>query len=174
MVKPGIIILITVSSFSLGVTCSGQELAMVRDTTNHFEIGIPIGWRYGVPADRSLALIAIRQKQTDEDEPRENLNINILHRDETDLDATYHQFLESIGEAEGFRIIDQGEKVIENRKYKYLIETHKNMQNNEDMNNYVYFTNDNGTVLILTMVTTSKDFRQFKNLFDAVAESLRF
>lgn len=118
--------------------------------------------------------MALRQKQDDQDTPRENFNLNILHRDEVDLNKSYEQFLKSIGKVEGFKIIDQGEKIVKNRKYKYLIETHKNKISKEDMSNYVLFTNNNGEILILTMVTTSHNFERFKSIFDSVALSLSY
>lgn len=159
---------------SIKTVSFGQELAILQDTVNNYQIGVPVGWKYGVPADRSLALMAFRQKQTEEDVPRENFNLNILRSDEISLDATYKKFLESIGTAEGFTIIEQGDTVINDRKYKYLIESHKNKYSKEDMHNYVLFTNREGTILILTMVTISPNFETYKALFDKIALSLHF
>ncbi|MBJ6118111.1 hypothetical protein JAO76_07915 [Pontibacter sp. BT310] len=147
---------------------------MVRDTVNGFEVGVPVGWRYGVPANQSVSFIALRQKGTEADVPRENYNINILHRKEQDLDKTFKEFLLSVGEAEDFKVIEQGDTTINERRYKYLIEKHKNKHSGESMHNYVLLANKQGKVLILTMVTTSENFPQFKPLFDKVASSLRY
>jgi hypothetical protein len=133
-----------------------------------------VGWRYGVPADKSVTFIALRQKLNDEDLPRENFNVNVLHKDEKDLEKSYNKFIESIGKAEGFNIIDQGNKTIKERKYKYLVETHKNKLSKEDMSNYVLFANKDGVILILTMVTTAANFEKFKALFNSIATSLTF
>jgi hypothetical protein len=167
-------IFVIILSICIWKVSIGQELSIIRDTINHFEIGVPAGWKYGVPANKSVTFMALSQKTINEASPRENFNINILHGEETNLNKSFSDFLSSLGNAEGFKIIDQGEKIIKERKYKYLIETHKNKISKEDMNNYVLFTNDNGTVLILTMVTTSKRFEQFKGLFDAIANSLAY
>ncbi|MCP2042180.1 hypothetical protein [Pontibacter sp. HSC-36F09] len=164
-----LLILVSVKTISFG-----QELAIIQDTVKNYQIGVPVGWKYGVPADQSLDLIAFRQKQSEEDVPRENLNINILHRDETSLDATYSEFLKSIGTVEGFTIIEEGDTVINDRKYKYLIESHKNKYSKEDMHNYVLFTNKEGAILILTMVTISPNFDTYRTLFDKIAGSLHF
>ena len=164
-------ILITLSICTASL---GQELALVRDTVNDFEIGVPVGWRYGVPTDKSLSFIALRQKESDADVPRENFNINIVHRDETDLGKSYRQFLKSIGSAEGFKVIEQGDTTINGRSYKYLVETHKNSISREDMSNYVLFTNNKGKVLVLTMVTVAANFQRYRPLFDKVASSLRY
>lgn len=151
-----------------------QDLAMVRDTVNGFEVGVPLGWRYGVPTDQSVNFIALRQKESEADVPRETFNINILHREEQDLNRTFKEFLGSVGGAEGFKIIEQGDTTINERQYKYLIETHKNKYSGESMHNYVLLANREGKVLILTMVTTSGNFPKFKPLFDKVASSLYY
>jgi len=164
-----ILIILILSTYTVTY---GQELVIIQDTVNHFSIGIPVGWRYGIPTDKSVTFIALRQKLNDQDLPRENFNINILHRDEIDLEKSYKQFLESVGKAEGFKIIDQGDKIVRERKYKYLIETHKNKISKEDMNNYVLFANNEGEIHILTMVTTSDNFERFRELFDSIAKSL--
>jgi len=169
--KYTLIFILALFTFSI---CQAQELIKIRDTINHFEIGVPIGWKYGTPVNKSLAFMALRQKQSDDDQPRENFNINILSHYEIDLNKSYKQFLESIGQAKGFRILNQGDKIILNRKYKYLIEIHKNTITNENMTNYIFFTNDNGKILILTMVTISEKFEKFKETFDSISNSLIF
>jgi len=155
-------------------TCIAQELAIIRDTVNHFEIGVPIGWRYGVPIEQTVSFMALRKKESDQDVPRENFNINILHRDEVDLNKSYGQYLEIVEKTEGFKILYQGERIIGVRKYKYLVETHKNKINKENMSHYILFTNNEGEILILTMVTTSANFEKFKPLFDSIASSLNY
>ena len=42
------------------------------------------------------------------------------------------------------------------------------------MTNYVLFTNNDGDILILTIVTTSENFEKFKDLFNSIALSLRY
>ena len=166
-----IIIILTIFGW---INSFGQELAIVKDTVHHFEIGVPVGWRYGVPLDNSLEFVALRENQDEQDIPRENFNINIFNHKQVDLENTYEQFLISIGKTEGFKIIEQGEKIINNRKYKYLIETHKNKISKDDMSNYVLFTNNAGEILVLTIVTTSENFERFKDLFESIALSLNY
>lgn len=169
--KYTIIFILTIATWK---TCIAQELQIIRDTVNHFEIGVPIGWRYGVPIEKTVSFMALRQKEHDQDVPRENFNINILHKNEVDLNKSYGDYLESVGKTEGFHIFQQGEKIIGDRRYKYLIETHKNKISKEDMSHYVLFTNNEGEILILTIVTTSANFEKFKPLFDSIASSLRY
>ncbi|MEJ8802162.1 PsbP-related protein [Pontibacter sp. H249] len=170
--KHSLLSLLFVFIFSTISFC--QDLAMVRDTVNGFEVGVPVGWRYGVPANQSVNFIALRQKETEADVPRENYNINVLGRNEQDLDKTYKEFLASVGEAEDFEVVEQGDTTINERRYKYLIEKHKNKHSGENMHNYVLVANKEGKVLILTMVTTSENFPKFQPLFDKVASSLRY
>lgn len=154
--------------------CLSQELMNVQDTINHFSIGVPVGWRYGVPIDKSVAFIALRQTLDDKDVPRENFNINIFQVLDKDIETSFNKYLQSIGSANGFKLILQGEKTINGRNYRYLLETHKNKVSNEDMTNYTFFTNNNGKVLVLTMVTISSNYDKYKDLFESVAFSLIF
>lgn len=152
----------------------GQELLTISDTVNHFSIGVPVGWVYGVPHDRSVTFMAYKQTLNALNIARENFNIHIVHRGNKDLEKTYKEFLAVIGKANGFKIISEGDPVIKARKYKSLIETHKNPLNNEDLHNYVFFTNNNGEVLILTMVSASTNFEANRKLFDTIAMSLSY
>ncbi|PRY08971.1 hypothetical protein CLV24_11921 [Pontibacter ummariensis] len=91
-----------------------------------------------------MSLIALRQKQDERDIPRENFNVNILHLEETDLERSYKQFLESTGQANDFNIIKQGDTLINGREYRYLVEKNKISQDN--MSNYVLFANDGSVI----------------------------
>lgn len=152
----------------------GQELRTIKDSINHYEIGVPIGWRSTILTGKSVSLVAIREKVNEQDVVRENFNIIILNKDEKDLEISFIQFKESLSKAEGFKVIEQGVEIIDNRKYMYLIETHKNKISKEDMHNYVFFTNNNGKILILTMVATSSNFERFKVLYSTIGRSLKY
>lgn len=153
---------------------SGQDLVLIQDTINNFAVGVPVGWKYGVPMDKSVTFVAYREKLDAQDIPRENFNINIFHGKEMDIDKSFNSFLEIIGAINGFKLLMKGEKIINGRKFKFLLETHKNQISNEDMTNSTYFTNDSGKILVLTMVTTSPNFDKYKELFETVALSLIF
>ena len=160
--------------FLLGFHSSmAQELQKVRDTINHFEIGVPIGWKYGVPKNNSLAFMALREK-VNADDMAENLNINILYRAGTDINTSYRQFLEARAGTNNFEIIEQKDKVIFDRKYKYLVENHKNKFNGISVTNVVLFTNSDGKILILTIISSSANYEKNKNLFDSIGNSLRY
>lgn len=152
---------------------NGQSLQLVRDTVNNFEIGVPIGWRYGVPKESPLVFVAINQTKNGLDEPRENFNIDIQRIEDTDMESSFKDFLSFIGEAEGFKVIEQGNKTVQGRIYRYVIETHLNHFSKENMHNYVLFINTNSRILVLTMVTVSANFEQYKPLFESIAETLK-
>ncbi len=156
---------------SIGIS---QELIAISDTTNGFEIGVPTGWKYGIPKDKSLAFIAISQKTESNIAPRENFNINIVNVEGISAESSYQIFLKSIGKAEGFKILEEGEIKINGTTYKILIETHKNHLNQEDMHNFVVFTNKEGRSLILTMVTTSLRYKEYEPLFTKIMKSLKY
>lgn len=168
------LILSLLISISFLKTSFGQELVMITDTINKFQIGVPVGWRYFGAQPNSAAFLAIREKVDENDKPRENYNINIMHRKETDLDEEYRNFINSISKRDGFRIIEEKEKIINNRRYKYLIETHKNIKSQEDMTDCILFTNNNGEILQLTIATISGNFDKYQVLFDKIAESLKY
>ncbi|MBJ6118608.1 hypothetical protein JAO76_10420 [Pontibacter sp. BT310] len=148
---------------------------MVRDTVNNFEIGVPEGWLYGVPQNKSVDFVALRQKTDTTDVPRENFNIFLLNKDEKDLTKSYKLFLESLrANSSSFKVKEEGEITLNNRNYKWLIETHKNKHSGENMHNYVLFTNNGGRILVLTMVTISDNFNTYKPLFEKIASSLKY
>ncbi|AEE48524.1 hypothetical protein [Haliscomenobacter hydrossis] len=151
-----------------------QELVLIRDTINKFQIGVPEGWQYGVPTGNYVDLIAYRQKINNEDVVIENFNINVFESENTNFKTSYIEFIKTIGEAKGFEILEQGNKKIFKRKYKYLIETHENPLNKEATIHYVLFTNNDGKIVILTMVASPLNFQKYKPLFDKIALSLRF
>lgn len=155
--------------------CLGQSLILVRDTVNNFEIGVPEGWQYGVPQNKSVDFIAIRQKVDVLDVPRENYNIFLLDKDVKDLNESYKLFLESLSaNGASFKVIEDGDITLNNRNYKWLIETHKNKHSGESMHNYVLFTNNEGRILILTFATISDNFENYKSLFTKIAASLKY
>lgn len=168
------LILSLIILFPFFKTISAQELVMITDSINKFQIGAPVGWSYLRPQENSTAFQAFRLKVDEDDKPRENYNIGFMQHKETDLNKEYKNFISAISKRTGFRIIDQKDKIINGRKYKYLIETHKNIITQEDMTDCILFTNNNGEILQLTMVTISENFDKYRSLFDRIAESLKY
>ena len=158
----------------LPIRSKGQDFRPYRDTVNHFSISIPEGWKYGPPPDRSVTFIALRQKANETDKPRESVSVNFLFKTETDLFKSYKSFVESLSNAERFELVDQGDRVIHNRKYKWLIEIHKNKMGEEYLKRYILFTNNNGEILTVTMTTTVENFPVYVLLFERVALSLAY
>lgn len=151
-----------------------QSLLVYEDTVNHFTVGVPSGWRYGMPKDKSTTFIATRRPKDSTDIVRERFSINVLYGMPSDFNTSYKEFLSHISKAPGFRILEEGEKEINKRQYKWLIETHKYNPGNEDAINYVYFANSGKSLLILTMVSSAQAFPEYRDLFDKIASSLKY
>ncbi|MCF8278214.1 MAG: hypothetical protein K9J17_15915 [Flavobacteriales bacterium] len=151
-----------------------QNLTVFKDAANKFEIGVPSDWKRGVPGNSTVEFLAVRQGTSELDVTREIMSVNILHWTETDLDAAFKKYLEEVGKSQDFKILKESDRTIGGRKYKSLLESHKNTATGLEMTHSVLFSNDNGTVLILTMETTSANYDEFKNLFSRIASSLKF
>ncbi|MBK9731707.1 MAG: hypothetical protein IPO83_10560 [Chitinophagaceae bacterium] len=151
-----------------------QQLLVYEDTVNHFTIGVPNDWRYGVPKNKSISFMATRKSKDSTDVVRENFSVNVLYGKPADLTTSYNEFISAIQKAPEFKILEKGEKDIGKRHYKWLIETHKNQYNNESVANYVYFANSGKSVLILTMVSSAKAFSKYRVLYDKIAQSLKY
>ncbi|MBX7107542.1 MAG: hypothetical protein K1X61_02740 [Chitinophagales bacterium] len=163
-----IVMLLPMTSFAQ------EQLLVYEDTVNHFTIGVPQNWRYGIPKDKSTSFMAARKAKDSTDLVRENFSVNVLYNKPADLNTAYQQFLSAIQRAPEFKIVEQGEKDINKRHYKWLIETHKNQRTNETVYNYVYFANSGKSVLILTMVSSAQSFHKYRELYDLVAKSLKY
>lgn len=166
-------------TFFLGlvIVCSGichaQTLKIYTDSAQRFRIGVPEGWVHTVPADGRLALMVLCPVGEGR---RENYNINIYKSPARDMETAYTKFKAAIASASGsFKILEEGEKTVNGRKYKWFIETHKNRNNAQlDMHNYVFFTYANGMDKVLTMVTVSTRFESQRTLFEKIAGTLQY
>lgn len=163
-------ILISFSSLSKGVC---QELVIVQDSINKVQVGVPVGWQYGVLTGQMVDFIALRPK-TNTDVVVENFNINIFQSENKNFNTSFNEYIQSISKTKGFKVLEQGNQKINGRKYKYLIESHENELNGVQMTNYNFFTNDKGRIVILTMVSSTASFSRYKSLFNQIALTLRF
>ena len=150
-------IVIIVAFLSLGKGWS-QELVLVKDTVNNLQIGVPSGWKYAVLVDQLVDFIAYRQKVDANDVLIENFNINIFTSENKNFNTSFKWYIKSISDAKGFKILEQGNQKINQRKYKYIIQSHENELNGVPMIHYNFFTNDKGRVVILTMVSYPDQF----------------
>jgi len=151
-----------------------QELVLVKDTVNNLQIGVPSGWKFAVLVDQLVDFIAYRQKVDANDVLIENFNINIFTSENKNFNSSFKWYIKSISDAKGFKILEQGNQKINQRKYKYIIQSHQNDLNGVPMIHYNFFTNDKGRVVILTMVSYPDQFANYRNLFSQIALSLRF
>ncbi len=150
----------------------GQSFVNYKDTINRFSIDIPAGWKYGVNKSYpDIILLAYRIPISKADTSRDNFNINTIKTPNKDLDKTFADFRKYLPAAKDYKLIDTGAATFNGMKFKWLIETHKDDNNNLQMHNYDFVTFKNGKTYILTMVTFSYAFDSVKSMFDKIASS---
>src|SRR5690348_4091277 len=105
-----------------------QDLLIFKDTINHYSIGIPKGWQYGFSKNPKADILfqAIRPKQGNE-LFTENYNINQVPFPNSNIDSAYKNMLETISQNKGYEFVNQGDTIIGNKKYKWLIEDRKSV-----------------------------------------------
>jgi photosystem II reaction center protein PsbP len=154
------------------IQASGQSFVTYKDTINRFSINIPTGWNYGVNKNYpAIKLLAYRTALSKSDSSRDNFNINIIETPGKNLDKTFSDFLRYLPDAKNFKLINKGDTTFNGLKFKWLIETHKNENNDKQMHNYDFVTLKDGKTYILTMITSSYDFDTIKFLFAKIASS---
>jgi hypothetical protein len=153
---------------------NGQAFVNYQDTVNHFSIDIPVGWRYGIPKNNpQIKLMAYRTPLNANDTSKDNFNINIFKTPNIDLSKTYLRFFHSLISTENFKLIDSGTIVLNNKQFKWLIETHQDDIAKIQIHNYDFITYQNNMTYILTLVTFSDRFEALKPTFKKIANSLK-
>ena len=154
------------------IKANAQSFISYKDTVNHFSINIPVGWKYGLNKNYpELILLAQRMPLTQADTSRDNFNINVIETPNKTLNKTFSDFLKYLPDAKNFKFINTGDTTFNGIKFKWVIETHKNSNNEIQMHNYDFVTLRDGKTYILTMVTFSNSFNIVKPLFDKIASS---
>src|SRR6266550_7141590 len=142
------LIIFLLTSFS--IASYSQDLAVYKDTINNFSIGIPVGWRYGIPKNFPSIKMFAQQTQSNSSKLFVNYNLNIYNSSHSTPERAYEEFITSISEAKNFKIIDSSNAVINGINYNWIIETHENSQAPITMCDYVFMTFKNDTSYILT------------------------
>jgi PsbP len=150
-----------------------QELVIYRDTVNMFSIGIPIGWRYGTLKDIPSIKLFAQEATAGSNGLFANYNINIFGTADSTFEMVYSNFLSSLSNAKDFQLIDSGNVAINDRSFKWIIETHENKQAPIKMCNYDLITYKDRKAYVLTLVAPDKVFEAYKGLFAKVAHSLK-
>jgi PsbP len=154
------------------IQVNGQSLIPYKDSINRFSIDIPEGWQYGINTNYpSIVLLALRTPPRPAEQSRDNFNINVLSTRSKDLDKTFADFVKYLPNGNKFKLIAKGDTSFNGMKVKWLIETHKNLNNNLQMHNYDFVALKEGKTYILTCVTLSSAFETVKPLFDKIASS---
>lgn len=90
-----------------------------------------------------------------------------------DLEKVYSTLIQVIESSrENFILIDHGDTIINGKKFRWLIETHKNKDVAIQMHNYDFLTIHHNKIYALTMTTFSPRFEVMKPTFIKIANSL--
>lgn len=158
------------------LTVSAQDLVTYTDTTNHFSIGIPEGWRYMGSTEPSIKLI-VRRPPAKGDTLVENYNINIIPWANINLEISFSRIYLGISEADNFKLVDSGSLAMNEKDFKWLIE-HHTMTTPQgvraELYNYVFVAYYNNHTYVLTMVAPVAAFEKHKPLLRKISESFKF
>jgi hypothetical protein len=151
-----------------------QELSLYRDTSYQFEVGVPVGWRYGKPKSYpNLLLISIRNPVDTTEKFVENFNVNVVKEPNSSIDSAFMRMLSFNEKTNDFQVLEQGSKTISGQSFKWVISTHTNKFANQKMYNYVLLTYKENSAYILTFVSTPKNFELYLPFFERIAETFR-
>jgi hypothetical protein len=168
--RPVLLILFTICI----VKANAQSFVNFKDTVNHFSIDIPAGWKYGPPqTPGGIKLIAIRGPLKEGEMARDNFNINIIDKLQSqDLEKNFASFERSISTRPNFKELDKGDTTINGQQFKWLIATHINkIKTDIEVLSYNFVTLKDGKAYLLTMATWPSYFDTIKPMFDKIAGS---
>lgn len=165
-----LIILFTAFIFN----ANAQSFVNFKDTVNHFSIDIPAGWKYGPPQTPSgIKLIAIRGPLKEGEIARDNFNINIINKLESqDLEKNFANLERAASTRPNYKLVNKGDTTINGQQFMWLIATHANKTQSEiQMLSYNFVTLKDGKAYLLTMSTWPSYFETVKPMFDKIAGS---
>ena len=152
----------------------GQDLISYKDTLYKFSIGIPVGWRYGKPKTYPhLLLISIRQPVDTTEKMVETFNVNAVQEPNSNLDTAFSHLLKYNSIADSFTVLEKGSTTINLKDFRWVVSTHRNKYNGQEVYNYDFMTYDDSKAYILTMTSTPKNFERVRPLFDKIAQSFQ-
>lgn len=106
------------------------------------------------------------------DTSKDNYNLNIIATPNLSLENTYMRFLAALESTDNFELLNFGDTIINGKKFKWLIETHRYENDQIQMHNYDFVTYYNDQTYILTFTTFSNRFVLVKPTFIKIANSL--
>lgn len=168
-------IYISIFLILLNEFCCSQDLSFYRDTANKFSIGIPNGWTQQIINEptSTIKLNVFRPRMDETDNPREVYKVDLLSIPNSNLDLVYRDILKNSSLWDKFKLLAEGDTIINNRKYKWFKEEHENMLSKETMTAYVYLGYKAPLAYMVTFVTTAALFDQYESLFRKISSSFR-
>lgn len=157
--------------FFAGKNSIAQTLKTYKDAVNHFEIAIPANWSV-TQSNPRLKLIAIGPQTSDYTSVPENINLNFIDAPNASLDAAYAMSIESNSSLNGFISVDKKGTSV-NNKYKWYINTHKDLQNNITLQTIVFVYYYKQKAILLTCTAMPQSFDKYNPIFFKMANSLK-
>lgn len=155
----------------IGKNSKAQTFKTYKDAANHFEISIPVSWQV-TQTDKRLKFIAIRPQTENLNSVPENINLNFIQASNANLDAAYAMSIESNSSLDGFLSVTQ-KGTAANNKYKWYINTHKDLQNNITLQTIVFVYYYGQKAVLLTCTASKQNFDKYNLIFFKIANSLK-
>lgn len=167
------VLLIIFTLFLIKVKAQSEK--RFNDTVNHYSIIFPAAWHYqiGDSVYRGIAFSASRESDRSRYYSNDNFNINIIKTPRKDLEKSFADLVRYLGtdSTASHTLIEKGDTTLNERKFKWLIETYKYPNDPVQMHHYDFLTVKDGKTYILTFTTYSVNFNKVKPLFDKIAGS---
>lgn len=157
--------------FFAGKNSIAEKLKTYKDAVNHFEITIPESWLV-TKSNPHLKFMAIRPQSADFKSVPENINLNFIDAPNGNLDAAFAMSVESSSALDGFIAVAQ-KGVATNDRYKWYVDTHKDLQSGIEMTTIVFVFYHAEKAVLLTCTASKERFEKFDPVFLKIADSLK-
>ncbi len=155
-----------------GSVAPEQPYQQYYDEQEKFYVSFPQHWKYVRQQDTPVKLVLFRTKETADDTPRENVNLNFISAPNANVEAGYADLKNALLKR-GSQLVQEGEFEVDRKKVKWLIETHLNKVTGEPMKNYSFAYYANDRLIVMTCTALLDTFDKHKETFEKIARSFR-
>lgn len=149
-----------------------QPYQRYYDEIEKFSIEFPPHWKYVKQENKSIKLIVYRTKEAPDDIARENINLNFISEPNSDVDQGYAKLKNALLKG-GSELVEEGEFNLDDKKVRWMIETHQNTLSGEAMKHYSFTYYSNNRIIVMTCTALDKTFEKHKETFEKIARSFK-
>jgi hypothetical protein len=149
-----------------------QPYQRYYDEIEKFSIEFPQHWKYVKQENKPIKLIVYRTKEAIGDIPRENINLNFISEPDSNVDEGYAKLKNALLKG-GSQLVEEGEFNIDDKKVKWMIETHQNTVSGEAMKNYSFTYYSKNRIIVMTCTALVNTFEKHKETFEKIARSFK-